>query len=187
MSNKSGYSATIQDMWSPAAYLETRNPNDSKSGAESAALKFTNEAGIRFVMAHHEGPITRLETEQTLQIDANNKGSNDATGIQLTAHNGSVQVTSVQNSIGIKASKTITLEADSIIIKAKRKLVLGGTEPNYCRHIQIEGMKIDVPRRFNGELGRILKRTWKLNVAFAPGVLVGALAEKLFNRSPGGI
>ena len=187
MSNQSGYSATIQDMWSPAAYLETRNPNDSKCGAESAALKFTNESGLRFVMAHHEGPITRLETEQTLQIDANNKGSNDATGIQFTAHNGSVHINSLQNSIGIKASKTITLEADSIIIKAKRKLVLGGTEPNYCRHIQIEGMKIDVPRRFNGELGRILKRTWKLNVAFAPGVLVGALAEKLFNRSPGGI
>mgnify|MGYP001278751966 CR=1 FL=1 len=187
MSNQSGYSATIQDMWSPAAYLETRNPNDSKCGAESAALKFTNESGLRFVMAHHEGPITRLETEQTLQIDANNKGSNDATGIQFTAHNGSVHINSLQNSIGIKASKTITLEADSIIIKAKRKLVLGGTESNYCRHIQMEAMKIDIPPRFNGELGKALKRTWKMNVAMAPGVLVGALAEKLFNRSPGGI
>ena len=140
MSNQSGYSATVQDMWSPLCYLETRNPNESKCGAESAALKFTNEAGCRFVIAHHEGPITRLETEQTFQVDANSSGANDTTGIQMTAHNGNVSITSSKNSIGIKAAHTITLEADSIIIKAKKKLALGGTESNYCRHIQIEGM-----------------------------------------------
>ena len=110
MSNQSGYSATVQDMWSPLCYLETRNPNDSKCGAESAALKFTNEAGVRFVIAHHEGTsITRLETEQTFQIDANNSGSNDTTGIQMTAHNGNVSITSSKNSIGIKGFSHIQL------------------------------------------------------------------------------
>lgn len=187
MANQSGYSATVQDMWSPLCYLETRNPNDSKCGAESAALKFTNEAGCRFVIAHHEGPITRLETEQTFQIDANSAGGNDTTGIQMTAHNGNVSITSSKNSIGIKAAHTITLEADSVIIKAKKKLVLGGTESNYCRHIQIEGMAIDVPGRFNGALGRILKKSWKMNVALAPKVLISAMAEKIFNKSPNGI
>ena len=187
MSNQSGYSATIQDMWSPLCYLETRNPNDSKCGPESAAIKFTNDAGCRFVIAHHEGPITRLETEQTFQIDANSSGANDTTGIQMTAHNGNVSITSVKNSIGIKAAHTITLEADTIVLKAKTKLALGGTESNYCRHIQIEGMKIDVPGRFNGSLGRILKKSWKMNVAMAPKVLVGAQAEKIFNSSLNGI
>ena len=89
--------------------------------------------------------------------------------------------------MGIKAAHTITLEADSVIIKAKKKLVLGGTESNYCRHVQIEGMKIDVPGRFNGSLGKILKKTWKMNVAMAPKVLVGAQAEKIFNSSLNGI
>tara|TARA_B100001175_G_C19348536_1_gene561103 strand:+ start:287 stop:844 length:558 start_codon:yes stop_codon:yes gene_type:complete len=184
MANQSGYSATVQDMWSPLCYLETRNPNESKCGAESAALKFTNEAGLRFVIAHHEGPITRLETEQTFQIDANSSGSNDTTGIQMTAHNGTVSINSIQNSIGIKAARTITLEADSIILKAKKKLVLGGTESNYCRHIQIEGMKIDVPGRFNGSLGKILKKTWKMGVAMSPGSLVAMEGEKVFSGSP---
>ena len=48
-------------------------------------------------------------------------------------------------------------------------------------------MKIDVPGRFNGSLGRILKKSWKMNVAMAPKVLVGADATKVFNSSPNGI
>ena len=31
-------------------------------------------------------------------------------------------------------------------------------------------MSIDVPGRFNGSLGRILKKSWKMNVALAPKV-----------------
>ena len=52
------------------------NKSDSVSdlgAGEAFSIKGTNKEGKRFTLAHHEGGITRCESEQTLQVDCGSK------------------------------------------------------------------------------------------------------------------
>ena len=139
------------DAWQQNIYgnlIIESNKSDTVSdtaGGEAFSLKGTNKEGNRFILAHHEGGITRVETEQGLQIDAGaKKTSNGGTAMQVTAHTGNLSLTAVKDHVLIKASKTITLDANDIIIKGTNNIQIGGDDVGDTREIKLIAEKIDV-------------------------------------------
>jgi len=139
------------DAWQQNIYgnlIIESNKSDTVSdlaGGEAFSLKGVNKDGHRFILAHHEGGITRCETEQTLQIDAGaKKASNGGTAMQVTAHTGNLSLTAVKDHVLIKASKTITLDANDIIIKGTNTIQIGGDDVGDTKEIKLIAEKIDV-------------------------------------------
>ena len=139
------------DAWQQNIYgnlIIESNKSDTVSdlaGGEAFSLKGVNKEGNRFILAHHEGGITRVETEQGLQIDAGaKKTSNGGTAMQVTAHTGNLSLTAVKDHVLIKASKTITLDANDIIIKGTNNIQIGGDDVGDTREIKLIAEKIDV-------------------------------------------
>ena len=139
------------DAWQQNIYgnlIIESNKSDTVSdlaGGEAFSLKGVNKEGNRFILAHHEGGITRCETEQTLQIDAGaKKTSNGGTAIQVTAHTGNLSLTAVKDHVLIKASKTITLDANDIILKGTNTIQIGGDDVGDTKEIKLIAQKIDV-------------------------------------------
>ena len=145
------------DAWQQNIYgnlIIESNKGDTVSdtaGGEAFSLKGTNKEGNRFILAHHEGGITRCETEQGLQIDAGaKKTSNGGTAMQVTAHTGNLSLTAVKDHVLIKASKTITLDANDIIIKGTNNIQIGGDDIGDTKEIKLIAQKINV----SGPAGR---------------------------------
>ena len=139
------------DAWQQNIYgnlIIESNKSDTVSdlaGGEAFSLKGVNKEGNRFLLSHHEGGITRCETEQTLQIDAGaKKTSNGGTAIQVTAHTGNLSLTAVKDHVLIKASKTITLDANDIILKGTNTIQIGGDDVGDTKEIKLIAQKIDV-------------------------------------------
>ena len=139
------------DAWQQNIYgnlIIESNKSDTVSdlaGGEAFSLKGTNKDGNRFILAHHEGGITRVETEQGLQIDAGaKKTSNGGTALQVTAHTGNLSLTSVKDHVLIKASRTITLDANDIILKGTNNIQIGGDDVGDTREIKLIAQKINV-------------------------------------------
>ncbi len=139
------------DAWQQNVYgnlIIESNKSDTVSdtaGGEAFSLKGTNKEGNRFILAHHEGGISRLETEQGLQIDAGaKKTSNGGTAMQVTAHTGNLSFTAVKDHVLIKASKTITLDANDIIIKGTNNIQIGGDDVGDTKEIKLIAQKINV-------------------------------------------
>ena len=139
------------DAWQQNIYgnlIIESNKSDTVSdlaGGEAFSLKGVNKEGNRFILAHHEGGITRVETEQGLQIDTGaKKTSNGGTAMQVTAHTGNLSLTAVKDHVLIKASKTITLDANDIIIKGTNNIQIGGDDVGDTREIKLIAEKIDV-------------------------------------------
>ena len=139
------------DAWQQNIYgnlIIESNKSDTVSdlaGGEAFSLKGVNKEGNRFLLSHHEGGITRCETEQTLQIDAGaKKTSNGGTAIQVTAHTGNLSLTAVKDHVLIKASKTITLDANDIILKGTNTIQIGGDDVGDTKEIKLIAEKIDV-------------------------------------------
>ena len=111
------------DAWQQNIYgnlIIESNKSDTVSdlaGGEAFSLKGVNKEGNRFLLSHHEGGITRCETEQTLQIDAGaKKTSNGGTAIQVTAHTGNLSLTAVKDHVLIKASKIVQVCSAVLLI-----------------------------------------------------------------------
>ena len=139
------------DVWQQNIYgnlIIESNKSDTVSdlaGGEAFSLKGVNKEGNRFLLSHHEGGITRCETEQTLQIDAGaKKTSNGGTAMQVTAHTGNLSLTAVKDHVLIKASKTITLDANDIILKGTNTIQIGGDDVGDTKEIKLIAEKIDV-------------------------------------------
>jgi len=139
------------DAWQQDIYgnlIIESNKSDTISdtaGGEAFSIKGTNKEGNRFILAHHEGGISRVETEQTLQIDAGaKKTSNGGTAMQVTAHTGNLSLTAVKDHVLIKASKTITLDANDIIIKGTNNIQIGGDDVGDTKEIKLIAQKINV-------------------------------------------
>tara|TARA_R100001082_G_scaffold93754_2_gene60583 strand:- start:1854 stop:2531 length:678 start_codon:yes stop_codon:yes gene_type:complete len=147
-------------------------------GGEAFSLKGTNKQGNRFILAHHDGGITRTETEQTLQVDCGAKKNTDGTALQVTAHTGKVAINSEKSHILLKASKTITLEANDIILKGTNLIQIGGPSSSDTREIKI--MAQAVPVTGPGGTTDLLKHL-KINsflvASTGPLSLVSSLAE----------
>ena len=145
------------DAWQQNIYgnlIIESNKSDTVSdlaGGEAFSLKGVNKEGNRFLLSHHEGGITRCETEQGLQIDAGaKKTSNGGTAMQVTAHTGNLSLTAVKDHVLIKASKTITLDANDIIIKGTNNIQIGGDDIGDTKEIKLIAQKINV----SGPAGR---------------------------------
>ena len=114
------------------------------AGGEAFSIKGTNKEGNRFLLAHHNGGITRCETEQNLQLDVGAKKNTDGTALQVTAHTGKIALNSEKSHILVKASKTITLEANDIILKGTNLIQIGGPDVSDTREIKIMAQKVPV-------------------------------------------
>ena len=66
--------ATRQEVLGPKLYIETDNPESGTAGPEAWALKGENASNKRVLLAHHDGGLTRFETEERFQVDVANIG-----------------------------------------------------------------------------------------------------------------
>ena len=158
--------------------IESGNPDSSVAGVEAFSIKGTNSSDKRFILAHHDGGITRVETEQTLQVDAGSKGNNQGTSAQITAHTGNVAVNVEAGHLLLKANQTITLEAKDIILKGSNLIQIGGPGQHDTREIQLTATKIEVKGK-KGNLPDHLKQSSFLLATSGPQSFVGDLAENM--------
>lgn len=158
--------------------IESGNPNSSLAGAEAFSIKGTNSSDKRFLLAHHDGGITRVETEQTLQLDAGSKGNNQGTAAQITAHTGNVAVNVEDGHLLLKANQTITLEAKDIILKGSNLIQIGGPEQHDTREIKLTASKIEIKAK-KGNLADFLEMSSFLLSTNGPQSFVGDMAKNM--------
>tara|TARA_B100000427_G_scaffold293579_1_gene271637 strand:- start:709 stop:1245 length:537 start_codon:yes stop_codon:yes gene_type:complete len=171
----------ITDIFGPKFYVETDNPSDSDYGPEAFAIKGTNDDGCRFILAHHESNTTRIESEGDVIFNAGSKSSKFGTALNIISHGGDIQVNSTNNSIGIKASNELILEADKITLKAN-KIQIGDQFAHGTREITLNATRIEVDGQ-KGNLPFALGLGWGAAIAFGPGAFLGqAVAKKVFSR-----
>ena len=114
--------ATRQEVLGPKLYIETDNPESGTAGPEAWALKGENSSNKKVLLAHHDGGLTRFETEETFQVDVASKATNDSTGMQVTSWKGKISVNSAgdivlhsNNSIILSAERNIALHANGTV------------------------------------------------------------------------
>ena len=154
------------------------NKSDSVSdlgAGEAFSIKGTNKEGKRFTLAHHEGGITRCESEQTLQVDCGSKKGTQGTALQVTAHTGKISITSIEDHVVIKASKSITLDANDIYLKGTNLIQIGGPDNGDTREIKLTAQKIEVQGK-KGNLPDHLKQSSFIKAVSGPNSMVGDLA-----------
>lgn len=176
MAKSKSYDATNQILLGGNLQIQCNNPDTvGPYGVEAFSIKGCNNENKRFTLAHHDNGVTRVETEQTLQVDVGVDGLNQGTGLQLTAHKGKIAINSEEDHIVMKASKTITLDAESIILKAGKAIQIGGPGQHDTREIKIIATKIEV----NGKSGNLpdhLKQSSFLLATSGPNSFVGDMA-----------
>ena len=178
--------ARTRDCFGPNCYIESGNPESSDFSPEAGAIKMTNDNAANFILAHHHSNaggagITRLETEAELLIEAGAKDNPSTESLSIFSHGGDIQINSTQKSIGIKASSTLTLAADKIILKAN-DIQIGDTEKHGTKEIRLNATRIQVDGS-KGNLPFILGMGWGAKICFGPGGFVGmAIAKKFFRR-----
>ena len=163
-----------QNVYGPKLCIETDNPENGAYGQESFSIKGTNDQGNRFILAHHENKVTRMETEQTLQVDLANKLSKNDQSLEVTCWNGKADVVVQNGNLGLKSKTgTITLDADEIILKARTKVVIGGVEKDMCKEVFLNATKIQA----EGSTGNVI-------TILAQHLLAESFMSKAFAGSP---
>ena len=135
------YDAHEQIVLSPQCIIESNNPSPTASGPKAFSLNTCNNDDVRFNVTHHDGSgITKVESEQILQIDTGIKGEKDSTSLQITSHKGDIGINAEEGSILIKSDgKSIVLDAENIIFKGRKLIQVG----DGGQEIQILAKKIE--------------------------------------------
>ena len=147
----------VLEIFGPKLYLETGNLQSSDFGPEAFAFKGINKEGANFTLAHHETNYTRLDTGGDLLIQGGQLGSNDTPGVKMISHTGNLELDSIQGSLTLGASDTITLEADKIVLKANSIQI--GDSGSGTKSVVISAQKIQVDGK-TGNLPVHLKLSW---------------------------
>tara|TARA_B100001250_G_scaffold191925_1_gene164965 strand:- start:1413 stop:1967 length:555 start_codon:yes stop_codon:yes gene_type:complete len=178
--------ARTRDCFGPNCYIESGNPESSDFSPEAAAIKMSNDNAANFILAHHHSNaggagITRLQTEAELLIEAGAKDNPSTESLSIFSHGGDIQINSTQKSIGIKASSTLTLAADKIILKAN-DIQIGDSDKHGTKEIRLNATRIQVDGK-KGNLPQHLKLSWGAGISFGPGGFVGqAISDKFFGK-----
>ena len=178
--------ARTRDCFGPNCYIESGNPESSDFSPEAAAIKMPNDNAANFILAHHHSNaggagITRLQTESELLIEAGAKDNPSTESLSIFSHGGDIQINSTQKSIGIKASSTLTLAADKIILKAN-DIQIGDSDKHGTKEIRLNATRIQVDGK-KGNLPHHLNLSWGAAISFGPGGFVGkAVADSFFGK-----
>ena len=148
--------ATKQEVLGPQLYIETGNPDSSLAGKEAFCIKGENSSNKRVLLAHHDGGLTRFETEERFQVDVANKSSSDDTGMQLTCWKGKISVNS-NGDIVIKSANSITLSADKNINLHANNIIEIGTSNSETSQVVLQAVQVNVNSN-GGNLGKHLKQ-----------------------------
>ena len=167
--------ATRQEVLGPKLYIETDNPDSTNAGPEAWALKGENSSNKRVVLAHHDGGLTRFETEEKLQVDVANKATNADTGMQLTCWKGKLSVNAdgdiilhSKNSIILSAEKNISLHANGNVEVGTSKAETG--------QVILQANQVNVSSG-GGNLGKHLKQGPFSGVVDSSNSLVAGMVE----------
>ncbi len=174
----------VLDIFGPKFYLETGNPQDSDFGPEAFAIKGINNDGANFTLAHHESNYTRFDTGGDLLIQGGQLGSNDTPGVKMISHTGNLELDSIQGSLTLGASDTITLEADKIVLKANY-IQIGDSSLHGTKSVVISAQKIQVDGK-TGNLPIHLKLSWGSAMSSIAGNFVDMDAMKVIGAAAGG-
>ncbi len=167
--------ATRQEVLGPKLYIETDNPESGTAGPEAWALKGENSSNKKVLLAHHDGGLTRFETEETFQVDVASKATNDSTGMQVTSWKGKISV-NADGDIVLHSNNSIILSAERNIALHANGTVEVGTSKGETSQVILQANQVNVSSG-GGNLGKHLKQGPFSGVVDSVDSLVSGMVE----------
>ena len=165
----------------PKLLIETGNPQMGVGGKESAGIKATNDSGERFVIKHTESGLSRIESEDRLEIIGGEKNDGNQPSIVIHTPNGDIDIKVEDGFFKVKATNICFEAEDSIVFKAG-KIQMG--DEKQTKDIIISGQRVEYKTK-KGNLAAALK-TDSMLTTFA-GSFVFDQVESLVEGIAGGI
>ena len=169
--------ATRQEVLGPKLYIETDNPADGMAGPEAWAIKGENASNKKVLLSHHDGGLTRFETEERFQVDVANKSTDSDTGMQLTCWKGKISV-NADGDIVLHSNNSIIISAEKNIALHANGTVEVGISKGETSQVVLQANQVNVSSG-GGNLGKHLKQGPFSGVVDSVDSLVGGMVEGL--------
>ena len=167
--------ATRQEVLGPKLYIETDNPESGAAGPEAFCIKGENASNKRVLLAHHDGGLTRFETEERFQVDVANKSTDSDTGMQLTCWKGKISV-NADGDVVIHSNNSIVLSAEKNISLHANGIVEVGTSKGETAQVILQANQVNVSSG-GGNLGKHLKQGPFSHVVDSVDSLIGGMVD----------
>ena len=167
---------------SPKFLVETGNNSETYAGKCAYSCQAITDSGLRFIMAHHENGITRINPEGSLEIVAGDKNPADSEDIILIALNGHIDFKSTSGHVNTKAQQIVLQATEEIVIDAPM-IRIGSSTLNATKEIRLiaQDVKVQIGENEPKNMGDVLKVSNIFKSMSGPGSVLDI--SKLLNIS----
>lgn len=146
--------SVTREVYGPKTFIEVGNTTSNSSGGTAFTQQAINDSGERFVTSHNENGLTNIESEGTLQMVVGNKTDSETCSLLMDVVKGHFDIVSEDGNIGLKANKTLTLEANTIVLQAA-SIEIG--EKDKTESISMSARTMNITDVKYGNIAKVLK------------------------------